>query len=149
MSRPSLASLLRCRLGGRLLRCFRRLATGQTECRICGSNVAVNRARVHSHRFGDLAIADLRQRGLKSARRGSRAQRCFGCTRLVGLLMAHCKIGASRRAVAALDTLKRAEPFPPPDSLKGERIDLTIPVRFDEPRVPPIDPRLRVDPIPP
>jgi TonB family protein len=43
--------------------------------------------------------------------------------------------GSANLDAAALDTLKRAEPFPPPpDSLKGERIDLTIPFRFDQPR---------------
>jgi TonB family protein len=43
--------------------------------------------------------------------------------------------GSANLDAAALDTLKRVEPFPPPpDSLKGERIDLTIPFRFDPPR---------------
>jgi protein TonB len=42
--------------------------------------------------------------------------------------------GSANLDAAALDTLKRAEPFPPPpDSLKGERIDLTIPFRFNPP----------------
>jgi protein TonB len=43
--------------------------------------------------------------------------------------------GSANLDAAALDTLKRVEPFPPPpDSLKGERINLTIPFRFDPPR---------------
>ena len=42
--------------------------------------------------------------------------------------------GSASLDAAALDTLKRVEPFPPPpDSLKGKRIDLTIPFRFSPP----------------
>ena len=52
--------------------------------------------------------------------------------------------GSANLDAAALDTLKRVEPFPPPDSLKGERIDLTIPFRSASTRRgPPIDPPWR------